>query len=475
MSTVPPNQEQLFTVSEHTGRMHIPDVQHPGDGPAVDIISQKLHLMDALTHLAGASMRAGLMEAGEEVVAAHYGDAAAPEVLSRVEARRVVLIGQAKRAFAAATGHYALVDGGVPEIEAKRLTRGMFSDFLKQYYGARHHKASFEFRKQLEAQVDEWTEAPEETVSAFNRANGLRPHSRRDNTDLQEAFDTGELQDLDTRERLLAIAADPRAGFFPTTNSEKNRVLSWLDYLDNPEKPLGIVHQLREVHARSQNWSISKKAPSSEPGVKKYNPGVKGGIRAVESIAWEEGDALLETVRRLIATHNLKTAIDQDQRPTITLFDEFAATVHDGATLQDQLGEHWAGLAAYVQYKDIVEFVNTGRIKAFNRDPLRGTQVPPKSERPDFDTAPGKRKTELNQYTRADVTDAYKAHIIDRLRNITIGEARRDIGDFMRNLERQKSFHQRRLEDLTTFSSPRDTQIHDALFTILDKLHLTAA
>src|SRR5690606_25709107 len=114
--------------------------------------------------------------------------------------------------------------------------------------------------------------------SSANRKNGLRPHA-------PEAMDS-------TTERLAAIKGDPRAGFYPKTNSEKVLVLSWLDYLDNPEKPLGIVNQLREVFVRSQGFKPRKTtAPESDsPTTKKKHFGVPHGVRALESITWEVGD-----------------------------------------------------------------------------------------------------------------------------------------------------------------------------------------
>jgi hypothetical protein len=386
----------------------------------------------------------------QEPLTAHYGGGTS-NVLANSQSKREAAMYQARVSFALATGRYALTDSGQVETEAaKDVTKELFQAWYRKYYGATNRKAAEEYRATLKAQAEELIRVDqgiktERAVSLDNRASGRRPH--RPNPQSEASKEKG-YKKLNTRERLRAIHEDKRAEFYPLGTKAKDRVISWLDYFDNPVNQLGINDQLLEVYTRGQ-WPM-RKSDNPHKGPKL---GVRYGIRAVESVTWEVGDDAIEVARRQQSIAQLREALDQDQRPSLSLFDELSRleTAHDDTTLQELFGEHAFGLAAYVQFLDIEEFIETGTVAGLIDSPLRDSEDPPSSQRPKDDATPGKRKTVLNQYTRPDILESYKTHIIARLKDTTIAQARRDLPALQANLEKYYDFLDRRLTDISQF------------------------
>lgn len=451
MADTVPVQPSLFTVVERSGAMYVPDQSLQADEAVVtDVIEQKMHLLNSLGFLAAANSREGFQYVDEAELTRRYGDRAEP-VKSSVASKVGELRTKAKISFQFAVGHFALLDAAARNEEfdprvIKRNTRQMFSDFTIQYGFARRHKANYEYRKQLESEIEELANRTEQEYSELNRLHGHRPHNPR--KALATSRDAEELPEkLSSRERVEAILLDPRAGFLPKTNAEKTRTISWLDYLDDPENPLGIIHQLQEVYIRGENPTRkSDRKPSRHLG-SEY------GVRSIESLAWEVGDSLLEADRRRQALYDLQTAIKEGQRPTLSLFDALAKNSEEDTDkrLESILEDHIFGLIAFVQYTDILEFVKHGREALGGRDPLSGTAYPPQSERPKFDPTPGKRKTVYSQYTRPDRGSSMDEHIIMRLKKLTVKELRHGIGDCIGDVEREYLFLNRRLREIGEF------------------------
>lgn len=459
-----PKQESLLVVSEPTGQMAVRNFD-PQDGVTVNLIERDLHLMNVLHHLSAASMRDGLVRAGEGVLADRYGNEASRVVLG-AERRRQEHMREAKIEFARATGHYALLDSGYDKEEVKTVTRRFFAGFKHKYYGMYNHQANHAYRNQLKQEVVQLSEKTEESVSLFNRRYGFRPH-HAESPDMNmhdEAIE--DLDKLNVPERLRAVYEDPRAGFLPKNSRELTRVMSWLDYLDNPEKELGIINQLREVFVRAQHPSRRGLPPQKRPGV-------KGGVRAIESIAWEVGDDLLEATARLHAIRDFSVKINQDQRPDLKLFYEFSTKYQPAAddTLQDLFGENLLALESLVQYQDIVTYMKTGAVPGLDASPLMATEDPPRSVRPKWSVEPGKRKAVLNQYTRRDTLPEYRQHIIQRLEAMSFKQARQIIGECEEDLRQETDFLERRMRDMKGFRSGPVKPLKDALKTIDQQLY----
>lgn len=454
-----PRQESLLVVSEPTGQMKVRNF-HESDKPAVDVIERDLHLMNVLHHLSAASMRDGLLRVGEGALLDRYGEHAS-KVVQGAERKRKEHMHEAKLEFARAIGFQALLKSGYSKEQVKVTAREMYDEFLGKYYGMHNHQANHAYRKQLKQAVDVLAEKSEKTVSVFNRRYGYRPHRTDKLGEQAQDNDPEELDRLDAAERLQAVYEDPRAGFLPKTSRELTRVMAWLDYLDNPDKELGIIHQLREVFVRAQ-------APSGRGKPYRQRLGVRGGVRAIESIAWEVGDDLLEAASRLQAVVRLREAISQDQRPTLMLFDEFSAKNQpDGdETLQEIFGGYALALASLVQYRDLVMFMENGVVMGLDDSPLMATEDPPRSVRPKWSVEPGKRKTIRNQYTRPDMQPEFKRHIIDSLRSMTFKQARALAEECEDDLRREVTFLARRMQEMKKFRTGPIKPLQDALQAI---------
>lgn len=466
-------QESLFVVAEQTGQMRVRDFSdsHEHDGAFIDRVEQKIHLINTLGYLASARSREGLVKTGPEGVTDRYGERASTVVLG-AERKRVEFINKAKASFERAVGMHELIDAGIEgksysSVQIRRDTRQMYSDFLKKYWLPGKEKANSDYRKRLEKEIAELSGDTEVIVSMKNRFLGLRPHADKPMPETEKTTEDVEekLDEIGTRERLEAIQKDPRAGFLPKTRNSKDRVMSWLDYLDDPDKPLGIIHQLREVFVRAQNPTRKSSRPNNYLGV-------KHGVRAIESLAWEVGDDLLEANKRLMAVQALKSKAGEDQRPDLSLHEAFSLQEYDNiSSLQELYGEHLLGLAAFVQFRDLTEYVQTGMVQGLEESPLKTSEDPPRSQRPKFDAAAGKRKTVLNQYTRPDVDSDFRQHIVARLKALSIKDVRQNIDACVEDLEKEVSFTQRRFSELAEFKSGPYQPIQDAISEISHQLN----
>lgn len=388
------------------------------------------------------------------------GDDAGEAKIATAKAKRGQQAAEAKTSFDQSIELLKMQQ--VTEEDLKELGIDSFSSFIKHYHGPRKHSANIALARLVEAEAvrlrDEPVQItlettsevldiqgdPEYDVSLTNRAFGLRPH---------------EITRMDsTADRLRAIKEDKRAGFYPKTNAEKVQVLSWLDYLDNPKKPLGIVNQLKEVFNKSQGFKTRKflDPETGETYKKQKHFGLLFGIRALESITWEVGDYLLTAESSHHALTQLKMAADQDQLPKLRVADEFPDG-HDG-------------LVPFIQYRDIKEFANRERVAGLETDPLMVRQFPPSSKRPKDDATPGKRKTIYTQYNRPDMLPDVEGHISAQLQKLTMADIRLGIDEAIKDAQRQVAFHTRRLDDIVaSLDGKRYKPIQDAIAAIREQ------
>lgn len=382
----------------------------PGQSASINRIEQKIHLLNSLGHLAGANMMQGLLTIGPEGVADRYGDEASRVVLA-AEQKRVNHIERAKWEFAWATGRFVLEESGIMTgVEAKALTRSMFSDFLKKYHLPEDRKIQWDYRRQLEMEVREL----QSDRTLFNREQGLRPYQPATKTSegSPSAHEIKELAFLDTKQRLEAIAEDPRASFLPATHREKNLVMTFLDYLDNPEYPLGINNQFFEVVAHAQ---------------KVKRAGVKAGVRAVESIVWEVGDYLANASESVQVLLELRAAL-RGCSPRVTL--------------TETVGDEHAGLAPLIRYMNIREYLKTGTVAGLKRDSLRTAEERRTAE------GPGQHKRVHDQYSRPDRTQAFDKYLRKRPSSLTVGEAWPWLDEAISNETMRANFMAQRLGDV---------------------------
>lgn len=280
-------EETLFVVAEQTGQV-VP-VDFDISNASVSWEERNVRLQNVVTLLAHKSMLEGFVSF-EVPARSSYGErAAVVREVARSQVQQLTL--DAKNEFAVAAGHFSLLDSGYKKTEVQAMTRNLFSDFLKKYYGPKHYKTAQAYRRKLS-----------------NDVNLI--HSQPEEPELQLPSDEGLLSGtvLNNYEKLQAIINDERAGFLPATNREKTQILTLLDYLD---KKGGVANQLIEVFKKSQGFILSD-------GVVR-TAGVREGKRAIESIVYELGDYAGNAVKSHSQLTDLQNKLAEIDNPKLTL------------------------------------------------------------------------------------------------------------------------------------------------------------
>lgn len=214
------------------------------------------------------------------------------EVLEATRSQWQQLQEEAKTEFFRSLGYFVVKDSGM--VDDKELA-AYTNDAERRWAVFQARFRSIPKAPARLAEIDSLLEKVKDSREGrtiYNRRYELRPHApdkRKVRRQIEE--ETPAFRPLKPRERLLAIWEDPRAGYLPAHNREKNTILSWLDYFDNPTHPLGIGNQLLEVLVSQQ---------------KRQTP--LEGIRAMESITWEVGDTIADAAR----AHELMSILAED-------------------------------------------------------------------------------------------------------------------------------------------------------------------
>jgi hypothetical protein len=413
----PTGQESLITAAQQGGQFHTRDFS--AESAAVNRIDQKLDLMNCLGHLAAASMRDGLIRIGEDAIRPRYGERATA-VIEGAKSEKAKYINDAKRTFAFATGHYALIDSGLASKDkAQETTRGLFSDFLKKFYGARHYDEAQHFMRSLGNQVSELQDI-EAIATVYNRDLGLRPHEPVAVPSEASKEEKQEFQELNSRQRMQAILFDPRAAFLPATNREKTMVMTFLDYLDNPEHPLGINDQLWECLLHQQKGRTDREA-----------------LSVYESKTWEMGDYLADAARGYELVSELLEILDHvSPRHKVADVEELEAFSEAVAYLirYDAI-EHYVATDDTGGLGDVLFTKEVGRT-------VRGSD-------------PGKHKTVHSRFTMPaeDQPEETAAYIAERKQVLTVKDLKKLANKSIANDINRGRFMVRRLTDVVT--SPR--------------------
>ena len=409
-------QGELIIVAAQSGQMRPVDFSNVSEAtseswPTMPIVERNIHLQNAVTYLAAVSMRTGFIERDNADIAADRTHAT-PAMRQGVEARRAEFAKKARESFVRATGNEAMVAAGIKtEKELEPLNRQMFSDFIKRFYGTRHYKEAQAYRRRLISN-NLALELVDQTKT--NRTQNLRPHAPAKK--IKGEAKLSVVETLDTPERLRVIVADPRAGFIPTTNREKNQVLTFLDYLDNPEFPFGVNNQFLEVFNHSQ-W------------VRRRNQDVDSS-RGPVSIVYEFGDYLNNATTQIEALKQVEQALAELPNQKVTLGEE-----HEWMDLS------LPGLAALVRYHDLAEFMQTGSL-ADIKDPLR-TQ-----EQRWTRTGSGQHKVVEDRYTARQRSEKFDDYVRDSITNMTVGAAQNLIMLAITDQLKRQAFMLQRLEEI---------------------------
>jgi hypothetical protein len=400
-------EESLFVVSEQTGQI-APAIFDNAERVSVSIEERNIRLQNVITYLAEKSMLEGFVShrAPSE---ASYGEAA-EEVREKAQSKIADITHKAKVEFAHASGHFQLIESGESRIDVADLTRTMFSNFLKEYYGASKYQKAQKYRKLLAGNVAILqTNDTDQSVSVVVEET-TQPHQNIPEQD----------EKLDNHQKLEVLLTDPRAKFLPATNREKTTALTLLSYLDSDK---ATAEQLLEVFVSAQ---------------KVKGAGVSKGLRALESLVYEMGDYYQNATTSLEHLENLENLTEEIFNPNLSL--ELA--------IDDLECPGYPPLLRYVTLKKMYE-AKEKKVRYYQSDPMvtvedRVTKV-----------GPGKHKTIHDRYTTPHPIPEIKEQIKLFVSSTSIGEIRKILGEARLNEQYRAQFFKDRITEvgnLTTVS-----------------------
>jgi hypothetical protein len=259
------------------------------------------------------------------------------------------VLDEAKHAFMQAYPVDFLVEIGLSEQEAVQELDRRYGIFEAAYRGtsqgrhAKREKARNDYQEHL---VDKSGEVIESETAGVDASREQRITTSVAETAIQN---TVELEVASTKEKLIGLRDDSRAGFLPTTHTEKNQAFEILDYADNPQYPTSINKRLDEIFRHQQKIAEGKNIQGRE----KYTY----AIDSVRSVVNEWSDHLQEAIRTHAELTKLKELLESGISPHINLVE---ATEPDGEQTFDY--------NVLVQYVDLKKFRDG---QTFSFDPLK--------------------------------------------------------------------------------------------------------
>ncbi len=370
-----PQEEALFAISEQTGQIVSHDFSDSHE-LVVPLNERSVHLQNSITYLAHMSMLKGFLSY-EGIAEREYGERA-ESVRQSVADRVPAVLLDAKKEFAAAVGYYDMIETGEDRQKTKRLTRGMFSDFLKKYYGSRNYEAAQDYRRQLTANLD-----PQQNP---------RPVEEEAPRVVREI---GPDEKLTNHEKLEVLLTDPNAGFLPATNREKTTALTLLSYVNSS---LGTNQQRLEIFNNAER-----------------NGG--HGIRAIESVMYESGDYVANALQSHQRLQHLQVDVNDTFNPNLTLEVAF--------------GEHHPGYAPLLRYFELRKLFDAEHEKVlpYPVDPMKTVEERWKKE------GEGKHKIIHDRYTVISQEERIKEEIQEFNKTTRVIDARRMLPDALCNEE----------------------------------------
>ncbi len=441
-----PNQEPLFLVADRTSQMAMPDFTVDVPEHVLGDIATSIHYINALNGISEINSRLGF------VAAAHtrthrprledeYGRAL--EGMTEGARKNVRNLGNAvKWAFARATNMFDQAD----QDAAKQQAREEFSEFREQYDGTgkaveRTKRINF-LRKNIDVLLDRYTEERREKLVA-------EKSSVKELLIVTDVEADDDMQ-LDTPERMRVIAQDPRTGFLPTNNTEKNVVLAFLDYIDNPAYQVGINNQFHEIFNHQERVFKNKD-----------DGGVRGseGNKAVVSITHMLSDFYVNSQAQLQNLQELQIALAEPFSPHATVLD----LINNGQISMSLPG--YTPLARFMDMKEVMKSTNA-RAGKFKYSPLAAVR------NEQLKMAPGKNKVVEDRYTgvrgvikkNEKAEQAFDKRIRYETFNLSVKDARKMINEAVANEEKRYDFMWRQMNEL---SHSGNTKVRHLAQTIL--------
>lgn len=398
MEPTKPEQSEFLLISSITGQISPNlqfDTQESGDGPSVNLIERSVLLQNVIANLQEARFLDRV--AGLSPIVRN----------SRAKSGRLKYDAQVM--FLQASGSDKLVKSGDFSLREMRtagaIGQELFTSFNKEYFPRGYQTENpKDYMLDLIAQVMI-------LQSESNRVQNLRPHKAPDHKE-QEVTEVTET--LDTPARLQALLDDPRAGFFPTTHQEKNQLISYLDYLDNPRHPLGLINRFIEIYNKSRYLQRL-------PGNSQLEP-----RRGPVSIVYETGDYYEDAVRSKEALQDLDGLLQECVNQRVTLGEE-----------TDVIPLDHPGYPALIRYLDIQTFLKTGS-GVVVENPLATKTDRRDREKPVINTR--KRKMIGDIYNPHFTTPEVKDRITEAVKNLNVGDARKIISLAVHDQERREGY-----------------------------------
>lgn len=393
-------QEAMFLVGPD--QQIVEPVHEPG---AVGLADRAIYLGQALDYLMQANMRDAF--AGNEQAQKKYGSqselVAEGAVRNAEQYRRL-----AKWVFLRAYG-VAPADG----YDKSELLKSfdMFKEGIGDISGER--KSLKQIREELHRTL-------KVRVGLQNRQQNARPHKAEPQPktpNKQASNDNG----LPTREKLIAISEDQRAGFITPTNLEKNLVMAYLDYFDNPEFELGPQNQLIEV----VNFQLKHHGPVQ---------GKEYGHQAGRSIAYVFADFYEQATRQLADLEYVRERLQETDNPNLSLAVALNADMLKAIPL--------------IRYMDLAEYRATGEVAYQQKDKVIRPGFSILRSRRNEDAASGdKNKIIEDPYTARNRSKAATKWLKTRLEQIKVGDVRGVIGYAILDQQKREIFHEVVLKD----------------------------
>lgn len=390
-------QTSLFLIARNSNQMkpleNLENSQNNSGNTAVPIIERNLHLQNVLQHMVDISMlRSDLNLDGNQHSQTLGVKDTRPRLLKQKELKN--LVHDFDSEFAEAVGEEQLLNSGLEKREVKNIVSKLKTDFILNFRLPKNAVVLQNYLSTLRANYDIYT-------SVLENAD-----KEKESPDRIISNDFKHPDKLAKLERFNILRSDPRAGFLPFTNQEKNIVLTFLSYLDDPHYPGGVNDQLMEVFRHQQ---------------KIENQDWRDGVRALESKAYELGDFLNNAIRSYKALLDLSVQIQECPNPKVSLSEEIEDSEY--------------GIAVFARYHDLHLYISGKTIPKFKRDPTR-TKIDRISE-----SEIGKRKVVEDRYTAKDKEEKFSQRIDQFSNTMTIGESRKLVKDALENENVRMNFY----------------------------------
>lgn len=400
-------QDALIIAHPESGEMVTRDFSSEG---AVDLVAHRLHQLNTLSLFGAINQREMFYSYQQSVAEERYGDRAG-QVLEGAKRVRNEMQDEARDEFYRSLGVFTVLETadqfpGFNTEEYLADAKRRWTIFQAKYRGERHSAERSQLMKQLRAGI---------TVrqAEINREEESRPYISTADQKRDVKRDGTEYPLLSSRERLQALQDDPRAGFLPKNDREKIKCFTYLDYLDNPEYPLGINNQFIEIFIHQQKGKSSGKLELARD--------------AVRSVTHELHDHLTDAQKSLSSL----VALEQDL---------------DGCNpnlyLSDDVDTDHPGVAVLIRYRDLAHFRDTGEKPAGMANPLRAVE----DRRPHDDAT--KNKTVADLYTAVNRPPEMDTYIDEEAHGMTVRQARKLIKQAIKDERARGIFLQDRMDDL---------------------------